>query len=294
MKRGSKIRITSLAGNNMKLDGGSMFGNAPKALWSRWLSCDDQNRIDIASRSLLIETENQKILFETGVGNYLDSSMQKRFGIEEDRHVLLDSLKQAGVDPAEITRVILSHLHFDHAGGLLEKTGGRNGAFRLAFPSAEYITGEKNFERAVSPHSRDRASFVPELNRLLEQSGRVSLKKHGDRLETDGIGVTFTESSGHTPGMLVSDILAGDCKFIFTGDLIPAHFYVNLPITMGFDRNPELLIDEKKALLDRAYEDNAYLVFPHDPFYAAAKLEYNEGKKRYQPESPAESFSSEL
>lgn len=289
-----KIRITSLVGNNMKLDGGSMFGNAPKALWNRWLSCDDQNRIDIASRSLLIETDKEKILFETGVGNYLDSSMQKRFGIGADRHVLLESLNQAGVDPAEITRVVLSHLHFDHAGGLLEKTGGNGKEFRLAFPSAEYIAGEKNFERAVSPHSRDRASFVPELNRLLEQSGRLCLVKQGDRIEADGVGVTFTESFGHTPGMLVSDISAGDRKLIFTGDLIPAHFYVNLPITMGFDRNPELLIDEKKALLDRAYSDNAYLVFPHDPFYAASKLDYNKDKNRYQPKSPAETFSIEL
>ncbi|MCF8045176.1 MAG: MBL fold metallo-hydrolase [Desulfarculaceae bacterium] len=286
-----KTRITSLAGNKMKLDGGSMFGNAPKALWSRWLSCDDHNRIDIASRSLLIETENEKILFETGVGHYLDPSMQKRFGIEEDRHVLLDSLEDIGVEPAEITRVVLSHLHFDHAGGLLEKRDGSDGEFGLAFPSAEYIAGEKNFDRAVSPHSRDRASFIPELNRLLEQSGRLSLKKHGDRIETDGVGVTFTESSGHTPGMLVSDISAGDHKFIFTGDLIPAHFYVNLPITMGFDRNPELLIDEKQALLDRAFTENAYLVFPHDPFYAVSELDWNEDKKRYQPENPAESFS---
>ena len=275
----------------MKLDGGSMFGNAPKALWNRWISCDDHNRIDIASRSLLVETEDEKILFETGVGHYLDSSMQKRFGIEEDRHVLLDSLDDIGVDPAEITRVVLSHLHFDHAGGLLEKKNGSDGAFRLVFPAAEYIAGEKNFERAVSPHSRDRASFVPELNRLLEQSGRLSLKKHGDRIETDGVGVTFTESSGHTPGMLVSDISAGDHKFIFTGDLIPAHFYVNLPITMGFDRNPELLIDEKQALLDRAYAENAFLVFPHDPFYAVSQLEYNTDKKRYQPVGSIASLS---
>lgn len=94
--------------------------------------------------------------------------------------------------------------------------------------------------------------------------------------------------------MLVSDISAGDCKLIFTGDLIPAHFYVNLPITMGFDRNPELLIEEKQALLDRAYKENAYLVFPHDAFYAVSKVGYDADKERYQPETSAESFSIAL
>lgn len=286
-----KIRITSLIGNKMKLDGGSMFGNAPKALWNRWVSCDDDNRIDIASRSLLIETEDEKILFEAGVGNYLDTSMRKRFGIEDDRHVLLDSIRQAGVDPADITRVVLSHLHFDHAGGLLEKRERNNGEMTLAFPGAEYIAGEKHFERALKPHSRDRASFVPELNRLLEQSGRLSLKKDGDVLEAGSVQVKFMESHGHTPGMLVSDITALDYRLVFTGDLIPAHFYVNLPVTMGFDRNPELLINEKQSLLDLAYRDNAYLVFPHDPFYSVSKLLYNGDKKRYEPENPVEAFA---
>jgi len=130
----------SLRGNSMKLDGGAMFGNAPKALWTRWMSADDQNMIEIASQSLLVQTPSSNLLFETGPGAYLSPDMKKRFQVQEDHHVLLDSLAQNGLDHRDITHVILSHLHFDHAGGLLKQYEEGRTSHELLFPNARFIT----------------------------------------------------------------------------------------------------------------------------------------------------------
>lgn len=285
-----QIRLTSLCGNFMKLDGGSMFGNAPKALWQRWMPADNLNMIDIGSRSLLIETEEYKILFETGPGAYLSPDMKKRFSVLDDDHILLQSLKQHGLDHKDITHVILSHLHFDHAGGLLEEWHKQDQSLELLFPNAQYITGKSNFERSSSPHIRDRASFILGLDSLLEKSGRLVLKKGGDTLKFGDINIEFIESNGHTPGMLLSDIKAGDLSIVFVGDLMPGLLWVNLPITMGYDRNSENLIDEKSRLLERAYNNKAFLFFTHDPLYAVSKLGFDEKKKRYVPEYPEKEF----
>jgi len=260
-----------------------MFGNAPKALWSSWMPADDRNMIEIASKCLLIQTPNYNILFETGAGAYLSPHMKQRFQIRESRHVLLDALADQGLNHKEISHVILSHLHFDHAGGLLAPWEESRDELELLFPKASFLVGEGNFRRALAPHSRDLASFIPGLADMLERSGRLNLQNAGDCLNLDGVEIEFTESQGHTPGMLVSWIRAKGEILVFTGDLIPAHPWVNLPITMGYDRFPEGLIDEKKALLDRAMETGALLIYPHDPLCAASYLEYDSVKDKIKP-----------
>ncbi|MCP3901064.1 MAG: MBL fold metallo-hydrolase [Desulfobacteraceae bacterium] len=278
----NKIKVTSLCGNFMKLDGGAMFGNAPKALWQRWMKPDEQNMIDIGSRSLLIESNEYKILFETGPGAYLSPDMKKRFQVMDDNHILLKSLKENGLEHSDITHVILSHLHFDHAGGLL-KQWEEGKELELLFDNAQYIAGKSNFERSNSPHTRDRASFIPELPQLLEESGRLDLKEDGDTQNFGDISIEFIESNGHTPGMILSDIQAGDLSIIFVGDLMPGAPWVNLPITMGYDRYPEQLIDEKLKILEKAYKRKSYLFFTHDPVYATSSLDFDKKKKRYVP-----------
>ena len=112
-------KLTSLLGNSQKLDGGAMFGNAPKALWTRWVPCDELNRIPLACRCLLVEEGERRILMETGIGSFFDPKMKDRFGVVESTHVLLDSLKSRGLSHEDIDVVVLSHMHFDHSGGLL-------------------------------------------------------------------------------------------------------------------------------------------------------------------------------
>ncbi len=279
----SQIEFTVLKGNGMKLDGGSMFGNAPKALWGGWMPADDRNMIDIASQCLLVRTPEFNILFETGAGAYLSPEMKQRFQIRDEGHMLLASLAQQGLGHEDITHVVLSHLHFDHAGGLLAEWEEGRSTPELLFPNARFIIGEENFKRSGNPHFRDRASFIPGLADLLEESNRLDLKKDGDRIVLDGLEIEFTESHGHTPGMLVSWIRTKDTTVVFTGDLIPAHPWVNLPITMGYDRFPEGLIDEKKQLLEKALEAGALMIYPHDPVCAASYLELDGKTSRIKP-----------
>ncbi|MFH0947097.1 MAG: MBL fold metallo-hydrolase, partial [Planctomycetota bacterium] len=189
----------SVLGNSQKLDGGAMFGNAPQALWSRWHMPDEQNRIDLACRALLLkEPDGRTILFETGVGAFFPPELKERYGVTEAGHVLLKNLARIGLDQEQIDVVVLSHLHFDHAGGLLAEFDP-SAEKRLFFPRATYVVGEDAFERAVHPHPRDRASFIPEMPGLLEASGRLELVS-GDRSRTLGSRFRMHFSEGHTPG----------------------------------------------------------------------------------------------
>lgn len=267
----------------MKLDGGAMFGNAPKALWSRWMQPDDRNMITIGSRALLIEISDHKILFETGAGAYLSPDMKKRFQIVESHHVLLESLDRKGLTHEDITHVILSHLHFDHAGGLLKEWEEGRIDGELLFPNAQFVVGKTNFERSRSPHMRDKASFIPGLAGLLEGTDRLKLIKDKDTLSFEGLKIEFIESQGHTPGMILSYIQTQEIKMLFPGDIAPGHVWINLPITMGYDRFPERLIDEKKQVFNRIFKDDAWLFYPHDNTYAASKLLFDEATKKFQP-----------
>lgn len=247
----------------MRLDGGAMFGNAPRALWERWARPDHRHMIRIPAQSLLIRTKDHAVLFETGPGAYLPPEMKARFQMDQDRHLLLEGLAGQGLDHDNITHVILSHLHFDHSGGLLSSWQA-NREPGLLFPNARVVTGRQNFERACAPHPRDRASFIPELAGLLEKSGRLDLMDDGDRMDLGPLEIRFQASQGHTPGMLISWIRAGSQTLVFTGDLIPGRAWVNPAITMGYDRFPEQLIDEKQDLLEQALSADALLVYPHD------------------------------
>ncbi|HBK45727.1 MAG TPA: MBL fold hydrolase [Xanthomonadaceae bacterium] len=272
------MKLWSIQGNTQKLDGGAMFGNAPRAMWEKWSPPDAHNRIELACRALLASPlAGRTVLFETGVGAFFEPRLRERYGIQESKHVLIESLRDAGFGHEDVDVVVLSHLHFDHAGGLLAPWAeGR--APQLLFPNATFLVGAAHWERARRPHPRDRASFIPELPALLEASGRLEIVQ-GEYSLTLGQAVRFSFSDGHTPGLMLAEI-AGPERVggqphggvAFCADLIPGRPWVHVPITMGYDRNAELLIDEKRAFLEDKLARNVHLFFTHDPQCALAQL----------------------
>lgn len=266
--------LTSVLGNSQRLDGGAMFGNAPRALWSRWLTPDEQNRVPLACRCLLVRDDQRLLLFETGIGAFFEPKMRERYGVVESHHVLLDSLAALGVAPADIDVVVLSHLHFDHAGGLV-MPWREGGELALAFERARFVVGREAWARAQDPHPRDRASFIPAINELLVQSGRLELVDSGPA-ETLGAGYRFHISDGHTPGMLLTEIDMPAGPVLFCADLIPGRPWVHVPITMGYDRYPERLIDEKRAILADYEARGGRLFYTHDSEVALSAVERDE------------------
>lgn len=278
--KGFFMYLTSLLGNSQKLDGGAMFGNVPKALWSKWVVPDALNRIPLACRALLIQDQTKNILLETGIGACFNPSLNERYGVEQSNHVLLEALQNAGLSEDDIDIVILSHLHFDHAGGLLSAWSSDEKQ-KLLFTKAQYLVSKVGWDRACHPHARDKASFIPLLNELLDKSGRLTIVDN-ERCKLLGDRYRFMFTNGHTPGLMhtIVSLPNNEGPVIFASDLIPGTPWVHLPVSMGYDRSPELLVDEKREMLELAIKQNGKLFYTHD-FNVAMSRIIQEGNGKF-------------
>lgn len=257
------------------LDGGAMFGTVPKVLWEKTNPPDEKNRIAMEARALLLLSDNKKILIDCGngsdfvakFGEKLGGKFEEMYAVSKDGASLTKSLALHGLATSDITDVILTHLHFDHAGG---GTTERKGSLVPTFENARYYVQRRNLETAQKPNIREKASyFAANFQPLLDAKVLDILDGPVENLLP---GVSVEMSDGHTQGQQFVRISDGNQTLVYCGDLIPTSTHVRLPFIMGYDLNPLLLIEEKQRLLTKAAKENWYLYFEHDPYIDAAQV----------------------
>lgn len=274
-------QFTVLESQTMHLDGGSMYGHVPKTLWEKWTPPDLLNRVKLSTRTLLVRMPGQTVLFDAGVGDFFEPPLKARYGIEGEE-VLQKNLEKQGLGEESIDQLILSHLHFDHAGGLLRRF---NGTLSLRFPNARYYVSKEHFAYAQSPSLRDRASFIPELCPLLLASNRLTLIDE-DFHPDFGKSVRFQLSHGHTKGLLLVHFDSAQGRVTCATDLVPGMPWLHLPVTTGYDRFAELVVEEKKRLLEAVAKEKGRLFFTHDLKTPFARISQGpDGKFRGEDDS---------
>jgi len=260
------------------LDGGAMFGTVPKVLWEKSNPADPQNRIAMEARALLLKGPQRKILVDCGIGTAFNLKYGEKLGpkfaeiyaVNSEKDSLVKSLKANGLDPKDITHVVLTHLHFDHCGGGVSED---NGKLVPTFPRAKYFVQKANLENARKPNLREKASYFSANFEPLVEAGVLELVE-GDK-ENLLPGISVHVSNGHTRGHQMVQVSDGKTTLLYCGDLVPTASHVRLPWVMGYDLNPLLLMEEKSRFLGPAADKGWYLFFEHDPYRAFGQVERN-------------------
>jgi glyoxylase-like metal-dependent hydrolase (beta-lactamase superfamily II) len=254
-----------------RLDGGAMFGVVPKPLWSRTNPADESNRIDMCMRSLLLVGEGKKILIDNGVGYKMSNKLNEIYGVDHSAFTLEGELLKLGIKPEEITDVILTHLHFDHAGGSTKRN--ENKELVLTFPNAVHHLQKKHWEWGQNPSERDKASFMPDNYDMIKAKGNLKLYEGESKFDEV---ISLLPVSGHTPSMQLVKIKDESTTMLFTADLFPLTSHIPLPYIMGYDLFPLTTLDEKKKFLPQIAKENWLLYFEHDAFTETCRVEETE------------------
>lgn len=261
------LKLTMLNGGNFRLDGGAMHGVVPKTLWSKLVSCDALNRCEYTTRCLLVEAGERRILIESGNGDKFPAKLKEIYGIDHDRSIG-DALREVGVDPASIDTVVMSHLHFDHCGGTTRRDA--RGALEAVFPRARHVIQRREWQDATSAHERNRASYLGDNFLPLEAAGLLQLCDGETELAP---GVRVVPTPGHTPGHQSVLLGAPDGpKALFLGDVVPTAVHTRLPWVMAYDLEPARTLETKRALFQRAIEEDWLMIWGHDRDHAAGRL----------------------
>lgn len=252
------MKLYTIDTGYFKLDGGAMFGVVPKSMWQKLSAPDSNNLCTWAMRCLLIENGNRLMLVDTGIGNKQNEKFRSHFEPHGD-DTLYKSLNKLGFHPNDITDVLLTHLHFDHCGGAVNKNS--KGLPELAFPNAVYWSSKDQWDWAMNPNPREKASFLKENLSPIESSGHLKF------IEDESIGmdeIKLHKVYGHTEAMIVCDINYKNQIVSYAADLIPSRHHIKLPYVMAYDIRPLDTLKEKENFLNRAYENNHIIMFEHD------------------------------
>ena len=266
-------RIEVIPDSEFRLDGGAMFGVVPRVLWERVCPPDDLNRIKLNMNCLLIETPTEKILIETGIGEKWSDKETQMYGIFRTKPFAQTLQEKTGCTPEDITIVVNTHLHFDHAGGNTILDDNKNVVPQ--FPNARYFVSEPELNHANNPHERDRASYLNENWQSLKKSGQLEPKP--DEYEVVE-GLTMHTVRGHSETMQTLKLTRNGKTLYGFADLIPTTAHLPLPWIMGYDLYPTETLKAKKKLLKQAAEENWTCLFYHDNSIPLCRLESVSGK----------------
>lgn len=271
------MKVYSVLAGNFKLDGGAMFGVVPKSLWTRTNPADENNKIELTTRCLLIKNGERLTLIDTGMG---DKQSEKFFSYYflygEDS--LVKSLAKHGFHPDDITDVFLTHLHFDHSGGAVKWNADKTG-YELAFKNATYWSNKSHWEWATKPNRRERASFLKENILPIEESGQLKFieePKEGNFTPAKEMDFGLWFMNGHTDKQMLPHFDHKGKTFVYVADLLPTVGHLPTPFVMGYDTRPLLTVDEKEAFLNKAAEEGYYLILGHDPHNEIITVQHTE------------------
>jgi len=283
------MKLYTINTGYFKLDGGAMFGVVPKSIWNKLNPADENNMCSWALRCLLIEDEGRLILIDNGMGDKQDAKFFGHYYLHGD-DTLDKSLAQHGFTKDDITDVFLTHLHFDHCGGSIEKDGEK---LVPAFKNATYWSNENHWKWATEPNAREKASFLKENILPIQESGRLkflnvnressnvstgaaessSLTTHDSPLTPN---LSFFSVSGHTDSMMLPKINYNGRTIVFMADLLPSTAHIPLPYVMAYDMFPLTTLNEKKLFLTEAQQNDYVLFFEHDPINECCTLQMTE------------------
>jgi glyoxylase-like metal-dependent hydrolase (beta-lactamase superfamily II) len=264
------MKLYTINTGYFKLDGGAMFGVVPKSIWQKLNPPDDNNMCSWAMRCLLIEEGNRLILVDNGIGNKQDDKFFSHYYLHGNDS-LDKSLAKHGFSKDDITDVILSHLHFDHCGGSIERKGDK---LLPAFKNALYWSNERHWKWATEPNAREKASFLKENILPIQESGQLRFIERNSAEFPSFIRIR--QMFGHTDAMMLPQVNYKGREVVFMADLLPAAAHIPLPYVMAYDMFPLTTLNEKKSFLEEAEKENMVLFFEHDKDWECGDLQKTE------------------
>lgn len=270
-----EFELYTLCDGFFGLDGGAMFGVVPRPLWERTNPPDERNRIRLALRPLLIVTGEHRVLVDTGIGDKWDAKGIDIYRIEKTDTVVA-SLSRLGFSPDDVTHVVLTHLHFDHAGGA---TRLESGGAVPSFPRARYVVQRTEWEDALNPNRRSRAAYLPENFLPIEQAGQLELVDGTVELLP---GIELFHAGGHTRGLQLVRIRSSGATAVFWSDMVPTRAHISVPYIMGYDLFPLVTMETKERLVAQACAERWLCFLEHDPEVAVGYFGFQEGRHYFE------------